>query len=56
MKFIEVKIDDIVKTNQLFVLKHCHIAFSRIDKKHDLGFLKSFNEKYGSYIKDYFIL
>jgi hypothetical protein len=56
MRFIELKIDDIVKTNQLFVLKHCHIAFSRIDKKHGLTCLASFNIKYGSYIKDYFIL
>lgn len=56
MKFIANKIDDIIKTNQLFVLKHSHIAFSRIDKKNNTKHLAEFNEKYGNYIKDYFIL
>lgn len=54
--FINQKIEDIIKTNQFFVLKHCHIAFSRIDKKHNSSHLLTFSEKYGSYIKDYFIL
>jgi len=54
--FIEDKIDNIVKTNQLFVLKHCHIAFSRIDRKNGTAYLEEFNSKYGNYIKDYFIL
>jgi len=55
-KWISYRIEDIVKTNQLFVLKHSHIAFSRIDKKNNTKYLSDFNDKYGNYIKDYFIL
>ena len=56
MKWTENNIEEIVKTNQLFVLKHGHIAISRLDNKNHTKYLDVFNEKYGKYIKDYFIL
>lgn len=56
LNWIEKRIDNIVKTNQLFVLKHSHIALDRIDNKHQTIFLTLFNKEYNHYIKDYFIL
>jgi hypothetical protein len=56
MKWIDINIEEILKTSQLFVLKHGHIAFSRIDKKNNTKYLEAFNHKYGNHIKDYFIL
>ncbi len=49
-------IENLLKTNQLFVLKHSHIALAKIDKRHNTQFLPDFNAKYGEYIKHYFIL
>ena len=56
MKWDEENFDAILKTNQLFVLKHSYIAISRLDKKFNSENLATFNNKYGTYIKDYFIL
>jgi hypothetical protein len=53
---LEENKDNIIKTNQLFVLKHSHIALSRIDKKNGTQYLKDFERKYSDYIKNYFIL
>ena len=56
LRWIDNNIDDILKTNQLFVLKHSHIALSKIDRKNQTQYLQVFNAKYSNYIKDYFIL
>lgn len=56
MKMIKEKIEDIIKTNQLFVLKHCKIAISRIDKKYNTSYEIDFDGKYKRYIENYFIL
>ena len=54
--WIEEHSENIIKANQLFVLKHAHIALSRLDKKYDTNYLKQFDNKYSKYINNYFIL
>jgi len=56
MIWLEENKADILKTNQLFVLKHSHVALTRIDKKYGTKYLDDFERKYASYIKNYFIL
>jgi hypothetical protein len=55
-KWLVLKKDEIISSKQFFVLKHCHIAFSRLDKNNGTEFLDNFQKEYGDYIKDYFIL
>ena len=56
IKMIENKIEDIIRTSQFFVLKHCRIALARLDKKYNSNYVKDFDQKYGSYVENYFIL
>lgn len=48
--------ENIIRTNQLFVLKHISISLTRLDKKNNSAYYGSFQANYGSLLKDYFIL
>ena len=47
---------NIIKTNQLFVLKHAFIALSALDDSSDSRHIQKFNKEFGEILKDYYII
>jgi hypothetical protein len=56
MTWLDDKSDDIISTNQLFVLKHINNALTRLDKRNNTSYTDKFNLRYKDYLKNYFIL
>lgn len=48
--------NEIIKTKQFFVLKHARIALSKLDSSPNLNEVKLFDQRYGKYLENYFIL
>lgn len=56
MTWLQDHSDNIINTGQFFVLKHIHIALTRLDKLNNSDYTIAFDKKYHEYVKDYFIL
>ncbi len=47
---------DIIKTNQLFVLKHAYNAINKLDKTTNQEHILSFDKEYGKMLREYYII
>lgn len=54
--WINIHKDEIIKTKQLFVLKHAFFAISKLDHTKEQIFVCKFNDEFGKLLKDYYIV
>lgn len=55
-QWINVHKNNIIKTNQLFVLKHAFIAISKLDLSTDEIYITKFKNEFGELLKNYYII
>ena len=55
-QWIALNKQNIIKTNQLFVLKHAFIAISSLDLTPNHNHINKFNEEFRDILKDYYII
>ena len=55
-QWINIHKDNIIKTNQLFVLKHAFIAISKLDLSTDKIYITEFKNEFDNVLKDYYII
>ncbi len=55
-RWINIHKDNIIKTNQLFVLKHAFIAISALDSSTDKIHITEFKNEFEGVLKDYYII
>lgn len=48
--------NDIIKTKQLYVLKHAFIAISSLDMSPNQQHINKFKDEFGELLKDYYII
>lgn len=54
--WVENNKNHIIKTNQLFVLKHVRIVITKLDTTEDKIHITRFNNEFGEILKDYYIV
>ena len=54
--WINIHKDNIINTNQLFVLKHAFIAISALDSSPEGVYISGFEKEFGDLLKDYYII
>lgn len=54
--WIAIHKDEIIQTNQLFVLKHAFIAITKLDTTKDKKYINDFQNEFGELLKDYYII
>ena len=47
---------EIIRTNQLFVLKHTYFAICKLDNTHEKSHIERFNKEFSEVLKDYYII
>ena len=47
---------EIMRTNQLFVLKHAYFAICKLDNTHEKSHIERFNKEFSEVLKDYYII
>ena len=47
---------EIIRTNQLFVLKHAYYAICKLDNSHEKSHIERFNNEFSDVLKDYYII
>lgn len=55
-QWVNIHKDNIIKTNQLFVLKHAFIAISALDSSMDKIYITEFKNEFENVLKDYYII
>lgn len=55
-KWIDAHKDEIIRTNQIFVLKHAYIAISALDVSTNKAHFNKFKNEFGNVLKDYYII
>lgn len=55
-QWINLHKDNIIKTNQLFVLKHAFIAITKLDLSTDKNYITEFRNEFEEVLKNYYII